>query len=454
MFRFATLAEDKTNRQDYRTQYRRDYGRVIHSPAFRRLQNKTQLFPGQENDFFRNRLTHSLEVAQIAKSIAFKLMEQYPELSSLIEPDVCEIAGLIHDMGHPPFGHNGENALNKCMKEHGGFEGNAQTLRIITHLEKTESPLNIFDNAGDEDCRSGLNLTARVIASALKYDNCIPQQVERVTKGYYDTERKIVDKVKECVLGFAPNKSIKFKTIECSIMDLADDIAYSTYDIEDAFKAGFLSPLEMIAADNEIFIKIADKLTKDKIYCTESTCRAKLAEIFAFVFDQSAIAHESQSGDRLKNSYISIIESYKQSKEFANNGYLRTGFTSFLVNDFIDGIYVEKNDTNPILSKVMFDQETLLGVNILKHFSYICLISSSRLKAAESRGEEIVAKIFERIDASAGELLPEDFQNIYHLARNKKRIICDFIAGMTDRYAIEFYGRLFSESPQTIFKPI
>jgi dGTPase len=111
-----------------------NYARVLHSPAFRRLQNKTQLFPGYESDFFRNRLTHSLEVAQIAKTIAHKLKKEYPELD--LEPDVCEIAGLMHDLGHPPFGHNGEMALDECMSQDGGFEGNAQTLRIITRLEK------------------------------------------------------------------------------------------------------------------------------------------------------------------------------------------------------------------------------------------------------------------------------------------------------------------------------
>jgi dGTPase len=125
--------------EPYRTPWRRDYARLIHSPSFRRLQGKTQVFPGHESDFYRNRLTHSLEVAQIAKSIAIRLnavAEPFRPRGTKIEPDIVEFAGLAHDLGHPPFGHNGEEALDECMRDHGGFEGNAQSLRIVSRLEK------------------------------------------------------------------------------------------------------------------------------------------------------------------------------------------------------------------------------------------------------------------------------------------------------------------------------
>jgi dGTPase len=124
--------------EKYRTPWRRDCGRLIHSPSFRRLEGKMQLFPGQESDFFRNRLTHSIEVSQIAKSIAIKLnsdLENNGE-SYRIEPDIVEFASLAHDLGHPPFGHFGELVLDGRMIESGGFEGNAQALRLITRLEK------------------------------------------------------------------------------------------------------------------------------------------------------------------------------------------------------------------------------------------------------------------------------------------------------------------------------
>src|SRR5690606_12675716 len=132
---------------DYRSPYRRDYARLLHSPAFRRLQGKTQLYPGVESDFFRNRLTHSLEVAQIAKTIALKLnFEKLDKQKLSIDLDVCEFAGLAHDLGHPPFGHQGEEALDECMRNYGGFEGNAQTLRILTKLEKKKVLETAHDN--------------------------------------------------------------------------------------------------------------------------------------------------------------------------------------------------------------------------------------------------------------------------------------------------------------------
>ena len=178
----------------YRSDFRRDYARLLHSPAFRRLQGKTQLFPGIESDFFRNRLTHSLEVAQIAKSIALRLngtdgyLRRYP-----IDRDLIETAALAHDLGHPPFGHNGEEALDACMRCMGGFEGNAQTLRILARLEKKEPDVPIRSKADDG---VGLDLTYRTLASVLKYDSCIPAERKcdaRISKGYYCSERVLVE---------------------------------------------------------------------------------------------------------------------------------------------------------------------------------------------------------------------------------------------------------------------
>lgn len=123
----------------YRSDFRRDYARILHCPSFRRLQGKTQLFPGIESDFFRNRLTHSLEVAQVAKAIALRLNLEHDYFKdNPIDVDLIETAALSHDIGHPPFGHTGEKALDDCMKGKGGFEGNAQTLRILARLEKKQ----------------------------------------------------------------------------------------------------------------------------------------------------------------------------------------------------------------------------------------------------------------------------------------------------------------------------
>ena len=163
-----------SNEHQYRTPFWRDYARLIHSPAFRRLKGKTQLFPGIESDFFRCRLTHSLEVAEIGKSIAIKfnyyLKNEYKKKeltydeNNLIDLDLVAMACLGHDIGHPPFGHQGEEALDECMKDFGGFEGNAQTLRIVGVLEKKDyiPKDDMFDYSGVDkkgnDCRKGLNL--------------------------------------------------------------------------------------------------------------------------------------------------------------------------------------------------------------------------------------------------------------------------------------------------------
>lgn len=443
----------------YRTEYSRDYARVLHSPSFRRLQNKTQLFPGQENDFFRNRLTHSLEVSQIAKSIAVKLKKENPHLD--LEPDVCEIAGMAHDIGHPPFGHNGEAALDDCMYEHGGFEGNAQTIRIVTRLEKKERPDRIIDENG-QDLRVGLNLTARVIASLLKYDKVIPSYRKTnngVVKGYYESEKPVIDKIKKMIVPDWPINDMKFKTIECSIMDIADDIAYSTYDVEDALKAEFLTPFDIIAADEEILKKIVEKFDQDKRPSIEQ-CKCALYGVFADIWNESVkhqydVQHDDGFEMNTLNNFISV---YEISKRLAQDGYYRTRFTSALVNSFINGVKIKINEDYPILSEVYLDDETFLRVNILKHFSYVVLINSSRLKVAENRGREIVQRTFEKIyNDTSNILMPEDVKRLYNESNDdswRARVVCDFIAGMTDRYALEFYGRLFSETPQTIFKPL
>lgn len=444
----------------YRSEYRRDYARVLHCPSFRRLENKTQLFPGQESDFFRNRLTHSLEVAQIARSIAYKFIKRNSECS-FIEPDVCEVAGLIHDIGHPPFGHNGERALDDCMKKCGGFEGNAQTIHIITRLEKKERPDLEFDKDGN-DCRLGLNLTVRSIASGLKYDNVIPgfrDNAAKIKKGYYQCDKNIVEVVKEKLVG---DKNYQgFKTIECSIMDIADDIAYSTYDLEDAFKAGFLTPYKMMAADDSVYMQISDKLRANSIKADATECRSLIISLFSNVWED-AIEEQSKLNssdkDYTRKTLLNFLNSYDYSEQFASNGYLRNSFSSYLISRFISGISIDLNSKNPILSKIHVDEETNRLINTLKHFSYIYLINSSRMKVVENRGYEIIKKMFDRLtDREGYRLLPEDFQRLYYAAKTdegKRRVICDFIAGMTDRYAIEFYGRLFSENPQTIFKPL
>lgn len=476
--------ENNLEPEEYRSELRRDYARLIHSPCFRRLQGKTQLFPGVESDFFRNRLTHSIEVAQIAKSIAYRINHNYNragkpkkkgEKSFGINPDIVEFAGLAHDLGHPPFGHQGEEALDECMLENGGFEGNAQTIRLLTKIEKKFK----VDNSGfvnGMDKRVGLNLTMRSIASILKYDKVIPEnKADRIeiasgneitpVKGYYKCDENIVNKVKSAVLNKKDIVDGEFKTIECTIMDIADDIAYSTYDLEDGFKAGFISPMDLLFPSSELIKRVIPKvnsnLSKEGIsrVLTEDSVADIIRESILPI-DGSAIINEYSEED-LGKYFLdfagSIVDlQYRTAKLIASDGSIRTGFTSSIVGRFIRGTELNYNSAHPALSKVRLTEDIRIQVEILKTFTFMSQIDSPRLKIAEFRGKDIVSKIFETLSSDKGfNLLPSDIRKIYQEANGsyKKRIICDFISSMTDRYAIEFYGRLISENPETIFKP-
>jgi dGTPase len=470
--------DDKRRRQHNsepdacRSPFRRDYARLIHSSAFRRLQGKTQLFPGVESDFFRTRLAHSLEVAQIAKSIANRINEHpdYPGYfkTNKIDLDLVEFAGLAHDLGHPPFGHLGERALHECMRKHGGFEGNAQTLRILATLEKKEF---VSDRKSAGERRLGLNLTYRSYAAILKYDRSISQNAdhEKITKGYYESEGALVRETKKHV-GSSTNPE-QFRTIECQIMDIADDIAYSTYDFEDALKSEFLSPLDMMNASSELLETISEKIRENsELECSKSDIIKVLFALFKNIFEAPAKPEAEIISDKDGNTLNPINDPLARSSiatriygyalELGRNGELRTKFTSALVGEFIQGVEVSVDESNPVFSKVALKNDVLFKVEVLKHFAYEAIIMSPKLKVAEYRGKDIVREIFEKLSAEESKgifLLPEDCQELYNQAsteHEKKRVICDFIAGMTDRYAIEFYERLTSSNAQSMFKPL
>jgi dGTPase len=458
---------------DHRDPFRRDLSRLIHSPAFRRLQGKTQLFPSGENDFFRNRLTHSIEVAQIATGIALNLNSSVAVLrNNPINEHLVHFAALAHDLGHPPFGHNGEKTLDELLKDNGGFEGNAQTLRILARLEKKETQrFPIHDviaeplDAEGNDLRLGLNLTYRSMASVLKYDREIPVTDEerirqgytkRPIKGYYDVERDLVKKIKANI---APGYQGNFKTIECSIMDLADDIAYSTYDVEDAFKAGFLSPLGMAAAMAEEKIAITEEINLKLIdeYEQEGQNTPLTIEQIDHVLE-SVFYELFGDEDSGNNPYKVAAEIHRQSCVLGENGYFRTDFTSKLVNLFMVGIQYTHRPDFPCLSGVKFNIATFKMVEILKKYAYRSLVMSPRLKIAESRGRDIITAIFNTLMKTddGRRLLPDDWRIVY-FGRDgsewRQRTVCDFIASMTDRYCVEFYARLVGIDAPSIHKP-
>lgn len=489
------IEEDHT--KSYRSDARVDYSRLIHSASFRRLVGKTQLLPYGESDFFRNRLTHSLEVAQIAKSIAQKINSELSNLSEAdknrlsisqeeaksyqLDTDLIEFSALAHDLGHPPFGHIGEAALDALMINNGGFEGNAQTLRIISKLEKKyfQKDYEIGFTSSGDDVRVGLNSTYRTLASTLKYDNMIPisnresvknpsGEIISPMKGYYNEEKELVDRIKKHTLQLKESKDLKYKTIECQIMDIADDIAYSTYDLEDLFKAGFLTPLKIISAikNTQLLDAVAKKVQDSlKIKYDRNQVEEILINTFASILEVSKVeGYEDDTNEEMKYEQEiiharSIAYIHEVSKDVAMNGYRRTQFTSELVGDLVNSVRLtELNTEEPILSKVEMEEEINKVANVLKYFVFESQIMSPKFKIAEFRGKEIVKEIFESLmEKDNYRLMPIDFVQIFKASTSKHhqmRTTCDFIAGMTDRYALEFYGRLKSENPESIFKPL
>lgn len=488
--------------KSYRSPFKKDLGRLVHSGSLRRLQGKIQLFPGVDSDYFRNRLTHSMEVAQIAKCIGARLNFEHflPRASGtppselhnyILDADLLEFAGLAHDLGHPPFGHTGEEALAEKMQKAGGFEGNAQTLRIVSALDRQK-----LDETRNHSF--GLNLTFRSLAAVLKYPTKITDQLIKtkgpVVKGYYSDEQKLVEATIRNVVGprrvARELKTSEFKTIECAIMDLSDDIAYSTYDIEDSFHAGFLSPADIVDAwtDESLLAEILETankaLKKDAYYlgesfdaCTESDIRLALftivremlpegSEVEQIVDADMAVLHASGQLDTAANyaelkSIYQLSMFFYQSSEIGRKYDLRVDVSSDLVGYFVNAVQCRVDELNPCLSKVWLPREYRIILEAVKNLTYLKIIRSHRIRVFSHRGREIVGRIFDEVRNNV-ELLPDSFYlritnnsiaNGKVDPRHALRVITDFIAGLTDAQAMDFYARLTSEQHRTIFAP-
>lgn len=425
-----------------------------------------QLFSGLESDFFRNRLTHSVEVAQIAKSLAIFLNGQDAMVSRgwQIDLDLVEVAGLAHDIGHPPFGHTGETVLNELMAGAGGFEGNAQTLRLLARLSKKlesrpgdEGQLNregrLFLHQEGKEVGVGLNLCSRSLAAILKYDQCMAPNAAsgKKSKGYYSSESDLVRKIKMDVLG---RYDIPMKTVECQIMDLADDIAYSTYDIEDAFKVELLSPLALLYPPVDVQEKVCLKVAEDlgRSVAWQEDLFPAVRDIFISIFSDPELSSDVEPE-------TAVGRGFTLSRNWIEAGEARTALTSRLVGRAVVSVGFEPNDDCPPLSKVVMADETKKRVSVLKNLTFELLVNSPRMRVVEYRGEQIVRTLFNTLSARDKKnyrLMPRDYVFWYEQAPDsaKPRVIADFIAGMTDRYAIEFYGRLTSKDFRSMFQPL
>ena len=355
----------KETYSELRHPYQRDRDRVIHSTAFRRLKHKTQVFVNTDVDHFRTRITHSLEVAQIARTFAkiFKLNE-----------DLCETLSLAHDLGHPPFGHAGEEALNECMENFYGFDHNIQTLRIATLLE------NKYYNF------RGLNLSLETLDGLIKHNGPIHDKI------MYD---KILGK------NIFKNK-IKYMnepSLEAQFSSLADDIAYNSHDLQDGAKAGLfkLEDLHKIPVISEIIYKHKKKYKHE-------TKELILNEVVRDIINEMV-------KDVIKSTRRNIIRTKPKN---------------------IKDIYSSKTQLVEFSEKMKdFDQEIkfFLKENMYKHKFVL-----NKTK----QGMKIIKTLFKKIIKN-----PKKFiKNRYFYKFEKERMVCDFIAGMTDRYAINLYKSL------------
>lgn len=383
--------QDQVHEEDLRYRpdgpFQRDYARIMYSSSFRRLQGKMQLFMIQNDQFFRNRLTHSLEVAQIARSIATAIGYNPSEIY------VVEAGALAHDIGNPPFGHAGESHLNEIFKDIGGFEGNAQTLRIMTSVEKKRA---VF---------KGLNLTYRTMLSVVKYFKKYDQIKGGKQKFIYDEDYQMLNK-------FLTENEVKVRTLDVQIVDTADEIAYAAHDLEDGLR------------------------------------------IKAYTIDEVLYDYKNEYGE--SESYHALIEVVEESKAQASS-YVSLDATEFsklfrqelcsrLINLALNDIgLINVNDTMREKTGTTQDQElgfTKYGELIkgLKKIVFKCINHNNDVYHYEQEGKRVLSGLVElyRNDAR---YLPPEYRVGDGNADLQDRLICDYIAGMMDSYSIVTYEK-------------
>jgi|GluameStandDraft_1065615.scaffolds.fasta_scaffold03991_7 dGTPase len=378
--------------------FQRDYARVMYSSSFRRLQGKMQLLGIKNDQFFRNRLTHSLEVAQIARSIAE--MIQY-DLSELY---VVEAGALAHDLGNPPFGHAGERRLNELFREVGGFEGNAQTLRILTTVEKKRPGFR------------GLNLTYRSLLAVVKYFNQYdPDHIERkfIYKDDYELLKRVIDK-----------NEIKVRTLDVQIVDIADEIAYAAHDLEDGLRVKAYTIDEIL---HDFKAKYGD-----------GPGYQKFQEIVADTREKSGFGDGN-------------IESTEYSKLFRQE--LASRLINLAMNDIgfipVDTMMAQKTGTQQTEELGFLNYGEL--IHGLKEIVFKCINHNDEVYHYEERGIQIIDFLTE-LYAGNPMYLPPEYRanelrkqykdlNDYDKDTLQKRLICDYIAGMMDSFAILSYEK-------------
>jgi dGTPase len=433
--------DESIKEQDHRSDYEKDRCKVLHSYTFRRLQGKIQIVRGNESDFHRNRLTHSIEVASIAKNIYDNICYRKNNLqddalllflSDQKKNDIDTLLftiGLLHDIGHPPFGHGGEIALNYKMHKFGGFEGNAQTLRLITRI-------------------SPLNLTYRTLLGTLKYPvkystlvneklypnaydkrtsdfidvsrYLIPKKEWQPPKCYYDQEDDLVEKLLQSVsekdrlefqsfLGSSKHGESKYKTFDCSIMDIADDISYSIHDLEDA-----------------IFFNMIRKEDLESFFDNQD-----------FIADWKAYNYPDKLLSKDLDSRKKAISSLVHKTIIQTNVKIHTKFTEPLFKYYVDFEDKLARDFIQELKKMVRDK----------------LIETQQVKSIIHGGMVVIMQLFDAFVINP-ELLPSDELSKIDFSSRKSesmRVIADYISGMTDQYLFKMHQRIYGANSQNTF---
>ena len=455
-----------------RTLFQIDRDRIIHSSAFRRMRNKTQVFGVFTLDYYRTRLTHSLEVSQIARAITSILNKKY---GLTIDADLVEAVSLAHDIGHPPFGHLGEyiinEELNKATGGKFGFEANAQNIRILNFLEK-----KFYDSKNNKIY--GINPSLKTIDGILKYK--LPYSLSDKNKHFiYDNDIFILEKLhgKDFVnylkkysgfLNDKKNKTAKVqffefsRCIECQILNAADDIAYATHDIED----GVESKLIDIGGHFKVnkYLKESGRVGKDsvnKIAAQVDNFFLNLRNIFKIAESkEKELMYHIKVKTDLKEFFSNYISKFilnidleeRQSciAKMKSKSGLKKKENSFILDapvDFNDDSYkyalIWKNGVN-------------LEISALKEISYRLVMENREILLNRYKAENIVRKLFSVFsDIKNIKLYPDDFQELYEFgfyggfgkAQNENagfKVMCaDYISGMTDMYAMKLYSSLF-----------
>ena len=344
----------------YRTSFQKDRDRILHTTAFRRLEYKTQVFFNYEGDYYRTRLTHTLEVAQVGRTVARALGAN---------EDLVEAICLAHDLGHPPFGHSGEVALNRLLQEHGGFDHNKQSLRIVTKLEKRYPNFN------------GLNLTWEVREGIVKHET----EYDISDASSYDPELR--------------------GHLEAQIANAADELAYSAHDLDDGLRSGMLNPSMLDGLE----------LWEIMLHSINHPSGAPLDELSRHRIIRKLVGMEvtdlvTTTSAKLRDSGV------KSARELQSLPYNVIGFSEDMTRR---------------------NRE-------LKDFLYKKLYRQPRVVRMAVKAEKIVSDLY-RAYRDEPEMLPYQVQDNIE-SRGLERSICDYLAGMTDRYATEEHAKLFDPS--------